>query len=77
MQEKTLCHERKVVNNLTAIGLNRPRGLHRVVVGKPFGEVIESGQLLDQLLHRLFSSLDQPIPPGSLGRVQGLVRRLN
>ena len=54
MQEKTLCDERKVVDNLAAVGLNRPRGLHRVVVEKPFGEFIETGQLLDQLLRRHF-----------------------
>ncbi len=31
-----------VIQNLDAVGLNKPRGLHRVVVEKPFGEDIES-----------------------------------
>ena len=43
-----------IVNNLAAVGLNRPRGLHRVVVEKPFGEDIESAQRLNQLLHQNF-----------------------
>ncbi len=43
-----------IVNNLTQVGLNRPRGLHRVVVEKPFGEDIESAQKLNELLHRQF-----------------------
>src|SRR5258706_12611162 len=41
-----------IVNNLTQVGLKRPRGLHRVVVEKPFGEDIESAQKLNELLHR-------------------------
>jgi len=43
-----------VANNLAAVGLNRPRGLHRLVVEKPFGEDLESAQLLNQVLHRHF-----------------------
>ena len=43
-----------VANNLAAAGLNRPRGLHRVVVEKPFGEDLESAQRLNQVLHRHF-----------------------
>ena len=42
------------VGNLAAVGLNRPRGLHRIVVEKPFGEDIASAQALNQLLHRHF-----------------------
>ena len=38
-----------VANNLAAVGLNRPRGLHRVVVEKPFGEDLESAQVLNQV----------------------------
>ena len=45
---------RAVANNLAAAGLNRPRGLHRVVVEKPFGEDLESAQLLNAVLHRHF-----------------------
>ena len=43
-----------VINNLDAVGLNRPRGLHRVVVEKPFGEDIESARMLNELMHRHF-----------------------
>ena len=43
-----------IVNNLAQIGLNRPRGLHRIVVEKPFGEDLESAQKLNQLLHQHF-----------------------
>jgi glucose-6-phosphate 1-dehydrogenase len=43
-----------VANNLAAVGLNRPRGLHRVVVEKPFGEDLESAQVLNAVLHRHF-----------------------
>ena len=43
-----------IVTNLAAVGLNRPRGLHRIVVEKPFGEDIESAQQLNQLLHQHF-----------------------
>ena len=43
-----------VVRNLEAVGLNRPRGLNRVVVEKPFGEDIESARTLNQLLHQHF-----------------------
>jgi glucose-6-phosphate 1-dehydrogenase len=43
-----------VANNLAAVGLNRPHGLHRVVVEKPFGEDLESAQRLNQVLHQHF-----------------------
>ncbi|MFA7242887.1 MAG: glucose-6-phosphate dehydrogenase [Sulfuricellaceae bacterium] len=43
-----------VIKNLSEVGLNRPRGLHRVVVEKPFGQDIESAQLLNELMHRHF-----------------------
>jgi glucose-6-phosphate 1-dehydrogenase len=43
-----------VVQNLEAVGLNRPRGLNRIVVEKPFGEDIESARMLNQLLHQHF-----------------------
>ena len=43
-----------IVSNLAAVGLNRPRGLHRIVVEKPFGEDIGSAQQLNQLLHSHF-----------------------
>ncbi len=43
-----------VIKNLDAVGLSRPRGLHRIVVEKPFGEDIESAKVLNELLHRYF-----------------------
>ena len=43
-----------VIKNLDGVGLSKPRGLHRVVVEKPFGVDIESAQMLNQLLHRYF-----------------------
>jgi glucose-6-phosphate 1-dehydrogenase len=43
-----------VTGNLAAAGLNLPRGLHRIVVEKPFGVDLESAQALNQLLHRHF-----------------------
>jgi glucose-6-phosphate 1-dehydrogenase len=43
-----------VIKNLDKAGLNRPRGLHRIVVEKPFGTDIESAQVLNELLHRHF-----------------------
>jgi glucose-6-phosphate 1-dehydrogenase len=43
-----------VIKNLDAVGLCKPRGLHRIVVEKPFGVDIESAQMLNQLLHRYF-----------------------
>jgi glucose-6-phosphate 1-dehydrogenase len=43
-----------VTQNLAAVGLNRPRGLHRIVIEKPFGEDLESAQQLNQVLHRHF-----------------------
>lgn len=43
-----------VIKNLDAVGLSKPRGLHRIVVEKPFGEDIESAKVLNELLHRYF-----------------------
>lgn len=43
-----------VIKNLDQSGLSLPRGLHRVVVEKPFGEDIESAQALNKLLHQYF-----------------------
>lgn len=43
-----------VIKNLDGAGLSKPRGLHRIVVEKPFGIDIESAQVLNQLLHRHF-----------------------
>jgi len=43
-----------VIHNLEAVGLNKPRGLNRVVIEKPFGEDIESARVLNQLLHQNF-----------------------
>jgi glucose-6-phosphate 1-dehydrogenase len=43
-----------VAENLAAVGLNRPRGLHHVVVEKPFGEDLPSAQHLNQVLHEHF-----------------------
>ncbi|MDR3391966.1 MAG: glucose-6-phosphate dehydrogenase [Sulfuriferula sp.] len=43
-----------VIKNLDRSGLSKPRGLHRVVVEKPFGEDIESAQALNKLLHQHF-----------------------
>lgn len=43
-----------VIQNLEAVGLNQPRGLNRVVIEKPFGEDIESAQVLNRLLHQHF-----------------------
>jgi glucose-6-phosphate 1-dehydrogenase len=43
-----------VIKSLDGVGLSKPRGLHRIVVEKPFGVDIESAQMLNQLLHRYF-----------------------
>ncbi len=43
-----------VIKNLDAVGLSKPRGLHRIVVEKPFGEDLESAKVLNELLHRYF-----------------------
>lgn len=43
-----------VIQNLEAVGLNTPRGMNRVVIEKPFGEDIESAQMLNRLLHHHF-----------------------
>ncbi|MDA8328233.1 MAG: glucose-6-phosphate dehydrogenase [Betaproteobacteria bacterium] len=43
-----------VIKNLDKSGLSQPRGLHRVVVEKPFGEDIETAQSLNRLLHDHF-----------------------
>jgi len=44
-----------VVEQLSAAGINRGHGRHRVVVEKPFGEDIESARLLNLRLHRHFA----------------------
>lgn len=44
-----------VIGNLEVAGLNKPRGFHRIVVEKPFGEDLESAQMLNQFLHRSFN----------------------
>ncbi len=43
-----------VIENLETVGLNKPRGMNRVVIEKPFGEDIESAQMLNRLLHQHF-----------------------
>jgi glucose-6-phosphate 1-dehydrogenase len=43
-----------VIRHLDTAGLNKPRGVHRIVVEKPFGQDIESARLLNELLHRHF-----------------------
>ena len=43
-----------VINNLDKSGLNMPRGSHRIVVEKPFGEDIETAEMLNGLLHKHF-----------------------
>lgn len=43
-----------VIRNLKAVGLNEPRGMNRIVVEKPFGEDLESAQMLNRLLHQHF-----------------------
>lgn len=43
-----------VIHNLETVGLNKPRGLNRVVIEKPFGEDIESARTLNRLLHEHF-----------------------
>lgn len=42
------------IQNLEAVGLNKPRGMSRVVIEKPFGEDLESAQMLNRLLHQHF-----------------------
>lgn len=44
-----------VIRNLEDAGLNKPRGFHRIVIEKPFGEDLESAQVLNQFLHRSFN----------------------
>lgn len=43
-----------VISRLDEAGLNKPRGRHRIVVEKPFGEDIESARLLNRVLHEHF-----------------------
>jgi glucose-6-phosphate 1-dehydrogenase len=43
-----------VINYLDEYGFSEPRGLHRIVVEKPFGTDLESAQLLNKSLHRHF-----------------------
>jgi glucose-6-phosphate 1-dehydrogenase len=44
-----------VIGKLEEAGLNKPRGFHRIVVEKPFGEDLESAQVLNQCLRRGFN----------------------
>lgn len=43
-----------VINYLDEFGFSEPRGLHRIVVEKPFGTDLETAQLLNRSLHRHF-----------------------
>ncbi|MXS85220.1 glucose-6-phosphate dehydrogenase [Nitrosomonas sp. HPC101] len=43
-----------VIKNLKAVGLNEPRGMNRIVIEKPFGEDLESAQVLNRVLHQHF-----------------------
>jgi len=43
-----------VINYLDEFGFSKPRGLHRIVVEKPFGTDLESAQLLNRSLHTHF-----------------------
>ncbi|HQR51206.1 MAG TPA: glucose-6-phosphate dehydrogenase [Methylophilaceae bacterium] len=43
-----------VINFLDEFGFSQPRGLHRIVVEKPFGTDLESAQLLNRSLHKHF-----------------------
>ena len=43
-----------VINHLDEVGLSKPRGLHRIVVEKPFGVDLESAQQLNRSLHKHF-----------------------
>jgi glucose-6-phosphate 1-dehydrogenase len=43
-----------VINYLDEFGFSKPRGLHRIVVEKPFGTSLETAQLLNRSLHRHF-----------------------
>lgn len=43
-----------VINYLDEFGFSQPRGLHRIVVEKPFGVNLESAQLLNRSLHAHF-----------------------
>jgi glucose-6-phosphate 1-dehydrogenase len=45
----------RVIRQLEAAGLNKPRGRHRIVVEKPFGVDIESAHQLNELLHRVYA----------------------
>lgn len=43
-----------VINYLDEYGFSKPRGLHRIVVEKPFGTDIETAQQLNRSLHKHF-----------------------
>lgn len=43
-----------VINYLDQFGFSKPRGLHRIVVEKPFGTDLESAQELNRSLHQHF-----------------------
>ncbi len=43
-----------VITHLDRTGLNDRKGLHRIVVEKPFGEDLESARILNEVLHQHF-----------------------
>jgi glucose-6-phosphate 1-dehydrogenase len=43
-----------VINYLDEFGFSKPRGLHRIVVEKPFGTDLETAQQLNRSLHKHF-----------------------
>jgi glucose-6-phosphate 1-dehydrogenase len=43
-----------VIRNLEAVGLNKPHGMNRIILEKPFGEDLESARMLNRLLHQYF-----------------------
>ncbi len=43
-----------VISRLSAVGLGREQGQHRIVVEKPFGEDLDSARQLNALLHQHF-----------------------
>lgn len=43
-----------VINYLDEFGFSKPRGLHRIVVEKPFGSDLETAQELNRSLHKHF-----------------------
>ncbi|MEK8088444.1 glucose-6-phosphate dehydrogenase [Thermithiobacillus plumbiphilus] len=45
----------EVVSNLGAVGLNKDKGKHRIVIEKPFGDDLESALMLNERLHKYFN----------------------